>query len=414
MKFPWDKNYFKVCAYGVISLGLFYIIKITIDALWTMLMDIDRVTGAMGMLIKDSANTFLPLIMALVISYLLDPLVDFFQNKFDALMPVKLKSRQKIFKSLGKKKNAKIQEDYKSLRTAGVVLTYSAIILVVCIFSLSVTGFKPHALAGKISSISNQLNDMLVLIHIKLIEWNLGEGTIAYFNSLIERLSGLVLNNEGKIINALTGAGKFLGNFFIALVVAFYLLIKKEILLNKTDETARILLKGKLYKFLLDIFRDLNMVFSGYIRAQMTDAAIMSILIGVGLKIIGIDFALVIGIVTGFTNLVPFLGAITGFVLSVTVALVSGPPVKALYAAIFVIIAQQVDGMYIVPKIVGKKLSLGPAAVILAITIGGKMAGFLGMVFAVPVCSVTKLWFVRFVEKQKCEKNLSRIRGLYE
>ena len=413
MKLPWDKNYFKLCFYAVISLSLFYIIKICIDAVSAIFMDMDKITGAMIMFLKDAANIFAPLIIALVISYLLDPAVDFFQNKFEKL-PLNLRRGKGFFKGFRKKEEEKIQSNRQNSRTAGTVLTYCAIILVLYLFSLSVTGFRPGALAGKISGIINQLNDMLVLIHLKLVEWNFGDSTISYFNNFIERTGKAILNNEGKIISAVAGAGKFLGNFFIAVVVAFYLLQRKESILNVADEGARILLSGKFYKRLLDICRDLNRVFSGYIRAQMLDAAIMSVLIGGGLKIIGIEFALIIGILTGFTNLIPFLGAITGFVLSVMVALVSGPPVKALYAAIFVIIIQQIDGMYIVPKIVGKRVSLSPAAVILAVTIGAKIAGFLGMVLAVPVCSVAKLWFGRYVEKQKREKELSRIMGIYE
>ena len=410
MKFPWDKDYLKICFYAVISFGLFYIIKIAVDVFHAVLMDMDKITGAAAMLISDTADVFSPLIIALIISYLLDPAVDFFQAKFHKL-PVKFKRKMKIFKIKRNKQSSSVISGGKT-RTAGTLLTYCAIILVVCVFSLK--GLKPGALAGKISGVSGQLNDMLVLIYLKLEEWGLGENALAYFSGLSERIGKAILNNEGKILGAVTAVGKFLGNFFIALVVAFYLLRNKEYILNKSDETARILLKGKTYKRLLDICRDLNMVFSGYIRGQMTDAVIISILIGVGLKAIGIDFALVIGILTGFTNLVPFLGAITGFVLSVTMALVSGPPVKALYAAVYVIIIQQVDSIYIIPKIVGKKVSLSPAAVILAISVGGRLAGFLGMVLAVPVCSVARLWFGRYLEKQKNEKELSRIMGIYE
>ena len=408
MKLPWDKNYFKLSFYGVFSAGLFYVIKITIDVFAASLRDIDKITGAVKMLLRDFASVFSPLIMALIISYLLDPVVDFFQNKFDS-MPESLKWGKKFFKEFKKNNSQHIQNSSQDRRTAGTVLTYCAIILIVCILSLWITGFEPGDLVGKINGVVNQLNDMLVLIQLKLIEWNLGEGTIAYVNSLVERLGKAVLSSESEIVRGITTVGRFLGNFFIALVAAFYLLQKKESLINKTDEAARILLNGKIYKRLLDIWRDLNMVFSNYIRAQMTDAAIMSILIGGGLTVIGVDFALIIGVLTGFTNLVPFLGAITGFTLSVIVALMSGAPVKALYAAIFVIIIQQIDSMYIVPKIVGKKVSLSPAAVILAVTIGGKAAGFLGMVLAVPVCSVAKLWFVRFLQKRKNKRERAMV-----
>jgi len=413
MRFPWDKDYFKVCFYAVIGLSLFYIIKIMIDAFGAMLMDIDKITNALLMMLKDIAGIFSPLITALIISYLLDPVVDFFQSKFENISG-NLKAGGTITKFRIRKRKSTDKMDFQKSRTAGTALTYFAIIMFVLIFSLTVTGLRPDTLAGKILGISSQLNDMLILIHLKFVDWNLSSNILEIFNNFVERVGKTVLSSEGRIISVVTAAGKFLGNFFIAFVVAFYLLQRKEIIINKADEIAGVLLNGKVYKVFLDICRDLNRVFSGYIRGQMTDALIISILIGSGLKIIGVEFAIVIGILTGFTNLVPFLGAITGFALSVTMALISGTPVKALYAAIFVIAVQQVDSMYIVPKIVGKKVSLAPAAVILAVAIGGKIAGFSGMVLAVPSWSVAKLWFGRYIEKRKNKKELSKFSGLYE
>lgn len=137
----------------------------------------------------------------------------------------------------------------------------------------------------------------------------------------------------------------------------------------------------------------------------MTDAAIMATLISVSFSVAGIPYPVIIGVISGFSNLIPYVGAIVAFILSVTMGLLSGTPMKALYAAIIVILLQQLDTVYIVPKVVGRSVKLHPVLVLLSIYVFGSIWGLWGMVFAVPVTAVIKLLLTRlYVSKKKAPR----------
>ena len=151
----------------------------------------------------------------------------------------------------------------------------------------------------------------------------------------------------------------------------------------------------------LESLSEANRIFSGYISGQITDAVVMAALISVSFLMIGIDYPVIIGVISGFSNLIPYVGAIVAFILAVSVALIGGSPVKALYAAVVIILLQQLDSAVIVPRIVGKKVRLHPVLVILSLSVFGSLFGIWGMVFAVPTTALIKVMFKRLYDRQK-------------
>ena len=151
----------------------------------------------------------------------------------------------------------------------------------------------------------------------------------------------------------------------------------------------------------MDSLSEANRIFSGYIGGQLTDAIVMATLISLAFLIIGIDYPFIIGVISGFSNLIPYVGAIVAFFLAVSVALLGGSPIKAMYAAIVILLLQQLDSAVIVPKIVGNKVELHPVLVILSLSVFGSIFGIWGMVFAVPVTAIIKIILYRIYRKQK-------------
>lgn len=113
--------------------------------------------------------------------------------------------------------------------------------------------------------------------------------------------------------------------------------------------------------------------FSGYIRGQFTDGIIMSVIISVVLGIMGIKFPLIIGIISGLSNIIPYFGALIGFLLSVFMALVNGDVSKAVIVGIVIIVLQQIDGYVISPKVLEHSVKLNPVVIIIALAVGGKL-----------------------------------------
>ena len=141
------------------------------------------------------------------------------------------------------------------------------------------------------------------------------------------------------------------------------------------------------------------MVLSGYIRGQLTDSLIMGVLIGISVAIIGIDFPIIIGMIAGIANVIPYFGPIIGMIPAALMGLISDNPMKALYACITLLILQQIDGAIIAPKVVGESVDVHPVAVVVSILIGGSLFGLLGMLVAVPIAALVKLLLIRFMER---------------
>ncbi|MBQ2879563.1 MAG: AI-2E family transporter, partial [Anaerotignum sp.] len=131
--------------------------------------------------------------------------------------------------------------------------------------------------------------------------------------------------------------------------------------------------------------------FSGYLSGQVLDAAIMSALFSIAFLIVRLPHGILLGLVSGFSNIIPYFGAVTAFVLAVMAGLFSGTPIKAVYASVFILLLQQIDSLYIVPKVVGKRLELHPVLVLLSLAVFGRMFGFWGLVFAVPLGALFKM-----------------------
>jgi predicted PurR-regulated permease PerM len=110
------------------------------------------------------------------------------------------------------------------------------------------------------------------------------------------------------------------------------------------------------------------------------------------------DFAIIIGIVAGLFNLIPYFGPVVGFVLAGLIGLVDGNPMKAIYGVAALMIIQQIDGWIIVPKVVGGSVKLHPVVVLLSILIGGSLFGLAGMLLGVPVAAFIRLVILRYMK----------------
>jgi predicted PurR-regulated permease PerM len=142
---------------------------------------------------------------------------------------------------------------------------------------------------------------------------------------------------------------------------------------------------------------DLDRVFSGYIRGQLTDAFVMMLLISLVLSLTGVKFSILIGIFAGIGNLIPYFGPIVAYVTTTIVCLMNGEIKTLIISLIALFIIQAVDGNIIGPKLLSSSIKIHPLIIIVSIIIGSAIGGFLGMLLAVPVGAYVKLVFVRFI-----------------
>lgn len=148
--------------------------------------------------------------------------------------------------------------------------------------------------------------------------------------------------------------------------------------------------------------REIDSVLNNFIRGQLAVCLILAVLYSVGLVFIRIDLAIVVGVISGLAFIVPYLGTVIGIVLSSALALLKFGDFKhLLYVLGWFGLVHLVEGYYITPKLVGKKVGLHPMVVIVALLIGGKVMGLLGILIAVPVTAVLKIFIKSFLEAYK-------------
>lgn len=180
---------------------------------------------------------------------------------------------------------------------------------------------------------------------------------------------------------------EFLLILILAPVLAFYLLMD----LPKLAEKARAVFPDEHRDEALHVGHQLSQAVGGFLRGQLVVAMIVGLLTSFGFWVIGLDFWLLIGMIAGFLNIIPFVGPWVGGGLGVLVALATADPGTAVAAAIVAAAVQQVDNHFISPSVLRVTVRLHPATIILALLVGATLGGLLGVLLAVPVTAAVKI-----------------------
>ena len=383
-----DKKLLQYCLYATVTVLLIYI-GITI------LNNIKDILSLLSIIMGGIIGIIKPLLMALVIVYLLKPGVKSIENFL---------AKRKIFK------RATLR------RVVGISGMY---ILVVAVFVAVISGIY-IMIGGKISNnitistmiryLNNYLNNPTSVVSSTItkklqssnisILGNLHEKIVqvvsyvqSYFSTSIEGMTDSILSIGGNIFS-----------FLIAIVLSIYLMQDSEYFMNLWNKIFNLLFgKSKSGNILKKILSIINSTFYKYIRGQLVEACFVGVLSAIVLYFIGIDYALIIGLIAGICNMIPYIGPVIGTVLSVIIALQSGQPIMAIWSIIGMIVIQQVDNSLLAPKIIGDSVGLHPVFIMLAIIIGGNVGGLLGMLIAVPVTASLKIllsrWYTSYMQR---------------
>ncbi|WP_407307967.1 AI-2E family transporter [Desulfosporosinus sp. SB140] len=146
------------------------------------------------------------------------------------------------------------------------------------------------------------------------------------------------------------------------------------------------------------VWQDINHTVRQFVRGDLVVAVIVGVLIGIGVKLVGMDYALLIGLICGVFDLIPYFGPVIGAVPSVLLALTKSPGM-ALKVALVILVIQQIEGNIISPKLMGDSVGLHPLWVMFSLLAGGEIAGFWGMLLAVPIAAVIRVLFKHIYNK---------------
>jgi predicted PurR-regulated permease PerM len=331
---------------------------------------------ALYLLIRRLSGVLLPFLISFVVAYILAPIVNFFQHK------CRLKNR----------------------------------VLSVIVTILLVLGVLTGLVAALVPAISKQATSLSNSVKTYVAQWNGNEYFSAETNQRIEELiksldiKALLQSDEvqqglSKVANFLGDGLLAIGNSVLSLAIVFvcimyiiFLLVDYEkIILNwhkyipaRFSETMQMLLQ--------DLDRNMN----AYFRGQALIAAINGLLFAIGFQIIGLPMGIGLGIMIGILNLVPYmqiLGALPAVLLGLIQAAETGRPfwvILLCIAAVFAIV-QIIENMVLTPTIMGEVTGMGPAWILLSLSIWGSLLGFVGMIIALPLTTLLISYYKRFV-----------------
>ena len=279
-----------------------------------------------------------------------------------------------------------------------------------------------------------EIIDSLTQLLDKLPEW--GDALISYINTIaakhpelqldyliksISNADSTIQEFLGEFISKLTttivvtGVSiiKFVFNFIVAIIVSIYLLIDKKMQSRGIKRTIYAIFDEERADKICAVIKRSIHIFSNFFDGKMIDSLIIGALTFVSMMIISLfgvpgfsNCALLVGIVVGITNMIPYFGPFIGGFPAVLVALMTGDLFHALAVLAFVFALQQFDGLFLGPKILGDVVGISPFWVLLSITVFGHFFGFIGMFLGVPMICVIRMLFNDIIDFHNKMKEL--------
>ena len=207
-------------------------------------------------------------------------------------------------------------------------------------------------------------------------------------------------------LQSVVGAAKGLATTFIAIVSSIYILARRESIVGFFDMFAKASLSEKGYYRFNRYFTNGADIFLKYISSQMLDGCVVAIIMSIALSIIKVKYAVLLGIIIGLFNLIPYFGAIVAVIAVALITILTGGWKQALITLIVTVILQQIDANVINPKITSSRLETTPLLVVFSVTVGGAYFGVAGMLIAVPVAVLIKLMCTDYIESHNAGKEI--------
>ena len=242
-----------------------------------------------------------------------------------------------------------------------------------------------------VQGVIDLVNKLSAMSEAELAELPLGSVLInTDWDKLLDTLQTWLKNQSGTIVNTAVGTiGSLVGgifDFFISFVFAIYILFSKDKLKAQAKRMIRVWLPKNFGEWSIHAASVTSQNFRNFISGQSLEAVILGVLCMVGMWIFGFPYAPMIGALVGVTALIPvvggFIGAGVGAFMILTV-----DPLKAVFFLIFIVVLQQLEGNLIYPRVMGSRVNLPGMWILAAVTVGGGIAGPVGMLLSVPIAS---------------------------
>lgn len=330
-------------------------------------------------ILGTAAKALSPLLTGLVLAYLLNPVVNWFEKK--------IKSR-----------GLSIFITFFLAAAALSGLIYGFVILIIGALPSGGLSETFDTVKDYFTDAVSAINDFMAK-HLPAGSASASEGADAAILKLQTWLSSrFSFSSLLNMISALTGG---LVSFFIGAVAAVYLIKDREFFTGLWEKFMVLVLKQRTHGIVSETAGQINTVITTFIKGALVDSLIVAFLSSLVLTLLHVKFAVIIGIIGGLLNIIPYFGPFFGMIPAFLVAFFSDGPFHGLLVILGLIAIQQLDSNYIYPKIVGSTTGLHPLFVLLSVSFFGYFFGILGMLLAVPIAGIIQV-FVRLWAYNRC------------
>lgn len=223
------------------------------------------------------------------------------------------------------------------------------------------------------------------------------------------QLSEAASSTLNSMFSLLSGVANHLWGYTIATINLFTVIALVPIILyyfmrdwEQIVESINGLMPAHGKSKIREIFTSINDLISGYIRGQLNICLILCVYYTIGLSLIGLDLALLLGIMSGFFIIIPFIGALISMALAaISCYITFGFGSEIAYLALLYLIGHTIEGYILVPKIIGNKIGLHPVWIIFAVFAAGSLFGFIGVFFAIPIAGIIKVLIINILDYYK-------------
>lgn len=309
----------------------------------------------------------------------------------------------------------------KHARIISIAMIYITVIVLVFLFMNVIIPTIVSSIADLISNAQTYYNAVISespnLSIAPFIQDNILKPVVDFIQNM-DFSEFFTIEKIKEYLSSAMGVVKGIVNIFIALICSVYILLQRERIVRYIKKLAKAMLSSRGYEKFQKYFSNGNQIFFKYLWSQMLDCIIVAIITSIAMSIMGVKYSVLLGILIGISNLVPYFGAIFGVAIAVIITLLTGGWEQALIMAIVVIVLQQIDANLINPRITSQSLKVSPLLVMFSVTVGGAYLGAIGMLLGVPFFTLLKLVIDDFAseriqEKEKIEleeKNIEELK----
>ncbi|MCI8318051.1 MAG: AI-2E family transporter [Lachnospiraceae bacterium] len=383
-RFIKNNQYFTICIYAAVMMVICAII-------FKCIIDIEKTKAWVGQILTMLS----PFIFGALLAYVLNPMVHMFYRTIGRLCD-----------------RTRIRLKHKPHTIISILITY---VIVISFVVLALVYVLPEIIQNIVDFVNyiptayNTLMDLLIQLQERFPSLDLN-GIIKPVSDTVPQLINTLQSLAADMLPALyslsVSIAGWIVNVFITIIVSIYMLYDKRRIMRVCWKMIYAFLPQKYIPLCKEIVAECNRLFSSFVVGKFIDSLIIGILCFVLMTIFRMPYTLFISLIVGVTNMIPYFGPFIGAIPGILIILFISP-LRAVGFAILILALQQFDGLILGPKILGDSTGMKPLWIIFAISIGGSIAGVIGMFLGVPLVAFLSYLLDRYLDHRLRKKSIT-------